>query len=191
LCRLLKSARKTQEYKLHNDRSSPLSAPEATMLSSGPRSSDQSRDRSSYRSKTVATWLAFIGGAIGLHCFYLRGFKDPWAWLHAVPTLIGVYGVQRMLEFGQDDQLAWLLLPLLGLMLAGTMTLAIVYGLTPDDEWNARYNLGTRQHQTNWLTILGVVLALLVGAGILMATIAFGGQRYFEYQIEAAREISQ
>jgi len=30
-----------------------------------------------------------------------------------------------------------------------------------------------------------------VGAGVLMATIAFSGQRYFEYQIDEARKISQ
>jgi hypothetical protein len=39
--------------------------------------------------------------------------------------------------------------------------------------------------------VIGVVLALLIGAGVLMATIAFSGQRFFEYQIEDARKISQ
>ncbi|CAN5669506.1 NINE protein [soil metagenome] len=144
-----------------------------------------------YRSKTLATWLALIGGSIGLHRFYLHGFKDAWGWLYAVPTLVGIYGVQRMLEYGQDDQLAWALLPLLGLSLSASMLTAIVYGLKPDDKWNARFNAGGRQHQTGWLTIFGVVIALLVGAGVLMATIAFSGQRYFEYQIEEAHKISQ
>jgi len=36
-----------------------------------------------------------------------------------------------------------------------------------------------------------VIVALLVGATVLMSTIAFSGQRYFEYQVEAARQISQ
>jgi len=30
-----------------------------------------------------------------------------------------------------------------------------------------------------------------VGATVLMSTIAFSGQRYFEYQIEEGRKISQ
>jgi hypothetical protein len=42
-----------------------------------------------------------------------------------------------------------------------------------------------------WAAVIGVVIALLLGATVLMATIAFGGQRYFEYQVEEARKISQ
>jgi len=34
------------------------------------------------RSKTIATWLALLGGSLGLHRFYLLGWRDPWAWLH-------------------------------------------------------------------------------------------------------------
>ena len=39
--------------------------------------------------------------------------------------------------------------------------------------------------------MLGVIAALMIGAGVLMATIAFGMQRFFEVQIEEARKISQ
>ena len=42
-------------------------------------------------------------------------------------------------------------------------------------------------HQTGWLTIIGLVAALSLGAGVLMATIAFSAQRYFEYQAETLR----
>ena len=35
----------------------------------------------SYRSKTLASWIALIGGSLGLHRFYLHGFRDPWGWL--------------------------------------------------------------------------------------------------------------
>jgi len=34
-------------------------------------------------------------------------------------------------------------------------------------------------------------VALLIGAGVLMASLAFSFQRYFEYQVEEARKISQ
>jgi len=141
-------------------------------------------DPSSYRSKTIATWLAFLGGSIGLQRFYLFGFRDVWGWLTAVPTLAGVIGVQRAVEYGQDDKLAWVLVPWLGLTLAGSMLTAIVYGLTPDDRWNDRFNRRATPHHTTWITILGVAAALFVGAAVLMATIAFVSQRYFELRAE-------
>lgn len=144
-----------------------------------------------YKSKTLAAWIAFLGGGLGLHRFYLYGLRDVWGWLHPLPTLIGWWGVQRVQQYGQDDRLSWLLIPILGVTLAGTMLMAIIYGLMPDEKWNARFNPNGPQHHTGWSTIFAVVLALMVGAGVLMATIAFGGQRFFEYQIEEARKMSQ
>jgi len=140
--------------------------------------------RRDYKSKTFATWIAVIGGSLGLHRFYLHGFRDRWGWLFVWPTLAGLYGVQRMRQLGVDDHLAWALIPALGLMLAIGMLSAIVYGLTPDERWNARFNPAGPQHRMNWATVIGVVLALIVGGGVLMATLAFTAQRYFEYEAE-------
>jgi hypothetical protein len=130
----------------------------------------------------LATWIALLGGPLGLHRLYLHGFKDVWGWLHPLPTLIGLYGVERMQQFGQDDQLSWLLIPVLGLMVAGSMLFAILYGLTPDEQWNARHNPQGHQHNSGWAVVIALVVALLTGAGVLMATIAFSAQKYFEYQ---------
>ena len=141
-----------------------------------------------YKSKTLATWIALIGGSIGLHRFYLHGFRDRWGWLFIAPTLLGLYGVQRMRQLGGDDHVAWALIPLLGLTLAVAMITAIVHGLTADDVWNARFNPAGPLHHTGWSTVIGVVLALVVGAGVLMATLAFSAQRYFEYQAETASQ---
>ena len=146
------------------------------------------------KNKTVAACLAFILGQFGLHRFYLFGMKDRWAWLHPVLAAIGWWGVYRVDQFGQDDQIAWLLIPWLGFTLAATAITAIYYGLTPTEKWNARYNPGlpnTTAGNTNWLTIGAVVFALLFGAITLMSSIAFSFQRYFEYQVEEARKISQ
>jgi hypothetical protein len=143
-----------------------------------------------YRSKTLATWLALLAGAFGAHRFYLHGPRDAWAWLHPWPTLAGLYGIQRVQALGQDDPLSWLLLPLLGLMIAQACLFAILFGLTPDERWNARRNPGSPVRATGWGPVLGVIAALMVGATALMATIAFGGQRYFEWQVEEARKIS-
>ena len=140
-----------------------------------------------YKSKTLATWLALIGGSLGLHRLYLHGANDTLAWLHPLPTLMGLWGVKRMLDLGQDDRTAWLLLPLLGLMLAQAALCAIVYGLTPDAQWDARRNPDGPVHATGWGPVLGVIAALLIGATALMATVAFGGQRFFEWRAESSR----
>jgi len=79
------------------------------------------------------------------------------------------------------------------------MLQAIVYGLMPDDKWHARFNPGlvgqsdkaAALPDSGWGAVIGVILALLVGATVLMSTIAFSGQRYFEYQVEEAHKISQ
>ena len=130
------------------------------------------------RSKTVATWLAVVGGSFGLHRFYLRGAGDLWAWLHPWPTLVGAYGLWRMRQFGTDDLLGSRLVPWLGLMVAIGMLSAIVYGLTPAERWQAKF--GEKGSGTGWATIAGVVVALFVGATATMATIAYTAQRYFE-----------
>jgi hypothetical protein len=145
---------------------------------------------SGYRSKTLATWLALLGGAFGAHRWYLHGRRDLWAWLHPWPTLAGLYGIQRVQTLGQDDPWSWLLLPLLGLMIAQACLFAILYGLTPDERWDARRNPASPLHTTAWGPVLGVIAALMIGATALIATIAFGGQRYFEWQVEEARKIS-
>jgi hypothetical protein len=135
------------------------------------------------KSKTWATWITVLGGCLGLQRFYLYGFGDRWGWLHPWPSLLGWIGVHRMQTLGQDDKLAWVLIPLLGLMVAGTMLTAIVYGLTPDEKWNARHNAGRSTAASGWCAVLGVVVALLIGGTALMATIAFSAQRYFENQV--------
>jgi len=143
------------------------------------------------KSKAMATWIALLGGAFGLHRFYLHGPRDVWGWLHPLPTLLGLYGVQRVQQFGQDDRWSWALIPLLGLALAASMLMAIVYALTPDETWNVRYNPVGRASRSGWAVVIGAALALLIGAGVLMATIAFGGQRFFEYQIDEGRKLGR
>ena len=138
-----------------------------------------------YKSKTLATWLALVGGCVGLHRFYLHGFRDTWGWLFVPPTMIGLYGVERMRHLGSDDHLAWVLIPMLGLSLTVAMFSAIVHGLTPDEAWNARFNPQGPAHRMNWGTVIGIAAALIVGCGVLMATLAFSAQRFFEYQAEA------
>ncbi|MDR7332363.1 NINE protein [Roseateles asaccharophilus] len=132
--------------------------------------------------KAVATWLALTVGVFGLHRFYLHGMKDHWAWLFPLPTLLGLAGLQRMSAFGQDDRVAWVLIPLLGVSLVAALLGGIVYGLMPDERWNERFNAGHPAQSSGWAAVIGVVLCLLIGGTALMATIAFSAQRYFEAQ---------
>ncbi|MET0519315.1 MAG: TM2 domain-containing protein [Burkholderiaceae bacterium] len=142
------------------------------------------------KSKTVATWLALTLGSLGLHRFYLHGLSDRLAWLHPWPTLLGLYGVQRMDLLGQDDRLSWLLMPLLGLMLVQAMICGIVYGLTPDERWDRQRNAGRSSGPSGWTAIIGVVACVLLGGTVLMTTIAFSAQRYFENEAQQQQQQS-
>ena len=80
-------------------------------------------------------------------------------------------------------------------MMAVSALAAIIYGLSSPERWNARHNSAAPADasagSTNWFTVVALVSALLIGTGVLMASLAFSFQRYFEYQVEEARKISQ
>jgi len=111
------------------------------------------------KSKTLATWLALLLGSLGAHRFYLKGWRDVAGWLHPLPALLGLAGALRMHNLGVDDHAAWLLIPLLGLTLSAA---------------------------TGWGAVLGVIAALMVGGTVLMGTLAFAGEKFFEYQQQSA-----
>jgi hypothetical protein len=141
------------------------------------------------KNKTAAAWLTFVGGPLGLHRYYLFGFSDTLGRLLPIPTLLGLYGLLRARHYGVDDFWSTLLLPCLGLTVAGCALNAIVYGLMEKEKWNARFNPGValdhRCGETRWLTVAAIVPALAIGATALLASIALCFQRYFEYQPEA------
>src|SRR5687768_10499818 len=78
----------------------PLARRGADAARAGRRRLHRAGPLMAYKSKTLATWIALVGGSLGLHRFYLHGFADRLGWLHPWPTLAGVLGVQRMLAFG-------------------------------------------------------------------------------------------
>lgn len=147
------------------------------------------------KSKTLTVWLALLGGHLGLHRFYLRGLGDWIGWLHPIASALGWWGVERVRAFGQDDVLSWLLIPFLGMSIATSCLAGIVYALSDRPRWNGWFNPQAQPEDsagaTNWLTIGALVLSLLVGTIAFMGSLAFGIQRYFEYQVEEARKISQ
>ena len=135
-------------------------------------------DTKAPKSKSLATWLALLGGLLGAHRFYLHGWRDPLAWLHPVLSMVGLAGVIRMRNLGQDDHAAWLLIPLFGAMVVVVMLSTIV--LTTDERWAERR--GQPLKATRWAPVIAVVIAMLLGGAALMGTLAFSGQMFFEYQ---------
>jgi hypothetical protein len=146
------------------------------------------------KNKTLATWLTWFGGPLGLHRFYLFGMKDWLAWLLPIPTFLGFWGVLRVQAYGLDDVLSWWLFPIFGFSMAACCLNAIVYGLMTQERWNAQHNPHAEPEdgagKTSWLTIWGVIIALILGATVLISSIVYSFQRYFEVQIEEAHKIS-
>lgn len=146
------------------------------------------------KNKTITVWVTLLLGPLGLHRLYVAGRFDWLSWVFLIPTLTGAYGVLRAREIGLDDHLSWALIPWIGLSVAVSSLIAIVYGLMESEKWNARFNPQAqgedRAGRSGWLTIAGVVIALLLGATVLLSSIAFSFQRYFEYQAESAATIA-
>jgi hypothetical protein len=88
------------------------------------------------KNKTLSTWLTFLGGPLGLHRFYLFGLSDLIGWALPIPTALGLYGITRARDLGLDDHLSWLLIPLLGFVVAACCLNAIIYGLMDETKWN-------------------------------------------------------
>jgi TM2 domain-containing membrane protein YozV len=133
--------------------------------------------------KFLLPWIALVGGALGLHRFYLFGIKDWFGWLHVPFALAGAAGVVRARNLGLDDHVSWALMPLLGIALAVGLLGGIVYTLRDDERFNAQFNAGKPITKMSWAAVLGVVACLIVGGTVTMATIAFSFQKYFESQL--------
>jgi hypothetical protein len=147
------------------------------------------------KNKTWAAWLAFAGGPLGLHRFYLFGIADKLGWLLWIPSALAFWGFQRVAALGVDDPVSWILFPVFGFAYSACCLNSIIYALMTPEQWNKRFNPGlTEDHatgQTNWLTIGSIVMSLLIGAIVLMSSIVYSFQRYFEVQIEQAHQISE
>ncbi len=147
------------------------------------------------KNKTIAAWLSFVAGPLGLHRFYLKGFGDPLGWALPVPTLLGLYGIARARALGLDDGLSWVLIPLLGFTIAGCCLVAIIYGLMESDAWNAKFNpaypVNSSAGRTNWLTVGALVGSLMIGSTALIASLAYSFQSFFQNQVEESRKLSQ
>jgi TM2 domain-containing membrane protein YozV len=147
---------------------------------------------SRFRSKTLTAALALFFGTLGAHRFYLYGSRDVWGWAHLVGTIVGIPGFMLLVATERTSMMGWLLaFPGAVSMLAAFLA-ALVYGLRPDDKWDAQFNTRTeRRSRSGWTVIFVVIFSLLIGAFLLMTGLALSFQTYFESQVQAAKAISQ
>jgi TM2 domain-containing membrane protein YozV len=121
-----------------------------------------------HKNKTLATLLALTLGGLGAHRFYLKGGVDRIGLLHlcSVPLCGLVVGTAH----GAD--VFYKILPLLVSYIAGFVE-ALVIGLTPDEQWDARYNAGSGpQSSSSGVLAVLLVATMLVGTTVLIATIS-------------------
>jgi TM2 domain-containing membrane protein YozV len=148
--------------------------------------------QSYFRSKTLTAALAFLFGYIGLHRFYLYGMRDKYGWAHIVGIIAGAIGFLLLAATERASIIGWVLAVPGAISLLAAFLSAIVYGLRPDEKWDAQFNAHTNRHSdSGWTVIFVVIFSLLFGAFLLMTGLALTFQTYFEGQVEAAKSLSQ
>lgn len=138
-----------------------------------------------FKSKTRAAVAAFLLGSLGAHRFYLYGLRDALAYLHIAATALGVVGVQWLVTTQRSSIAGWWLSVPGAVSLLAAFLAAIVYGLRPDDQWDARFNPhGDRRSHSGWGVVFVVILSLFIGAMLLMGALALAFQTYFEATVQ-------
>jgi hypothetical protein len=157
-----------------------------------PPALDSCHSSRPFKSKTCTATLACIGGWLGLHRFYLYGKSDLYGWLHVLGTLSGLTGLTGLMV-SQRHLLPYGLLTLLGeiSLLAGFLT-TLVYGLRSDTRWDEQFNpQSSRTSRTRWTIVFPLIAALFIGAGVLMGSLAFCLQAYFEHEVVTSAPMSK
>ena len=137
-----------------------------------------------HKIQTLTAWYSLIMGALGFHRFYLYGWRDIIGWLCFFLSCVGIMGVSRMLNLGQDDRISWLMLPILGCTIIYGCATAIYIALMPVDRWHTQYapnsvNRGMDTEKSAY-SLLPAIFGLLMGCGVFLATISFSIQKLFE-----------
>lgn len=148
--------------------------------------------RSRFRSKTSTAGLAFLLGSFGAHRFYLYGAWDAFGWAHVAGTLLGIPGVLLLVASARISTLGWILAMPGAISLLAAFLAAIVYGLRPDEKWDAQFNAGwDKRSRSGWTVVCTVIFSLFIGATLLMAGLALTFQTYFESQMDAPKSHPQ
>jgi TM2 domain-containing membrane protein YozV len=145
-----------------------------------------------FRSKTLTALLAFLFGTAGAHRFYLYGWRDLFGWAHVIGTALGIPGVLLLIASGRTSALGWALAVPGAISLLAAFLAAIVYGLRPDQKWDAQFNgAHTSRSQSGWGVVFVVIFSLFIGALLLMAGLAVTFQTYYESQGGLSTSLSE
>ena len=94
----------------------------------------------------------------------------------------------------ESSAAAWVLIVLGFIALEASWLSTIVFGLRPDEKWDAQFNPGIaedQRSQSGWLVILTVIFSLVLGAGVMMTFLAIAFEQFFISQLQEARKLSQ
>lgn len=145
-----------------------------------------------HKSKLIVCALSTFLPGTGLNWLYLKGSKSPWFYLSLAGLILGLLGWEQLAKTEMSSAMGWIGVTLGTVALLASWITALAYGLRPDERWDAQFNKNSNQlSNSGWLVILCLIVALLVGAFVLMAGCAIAFEQFFISQIEAAREISQ
>ncbi|NDC21671.1 MAG: hypothetical protein EBZ56_08640 [Burkholderiaceae bacterium] len=145
-----------------------------------------------FRSKLIFSALGLFLPGTGFNCFYLLGIKSFWGWIQLTSLIAGILGFLLLNTSPESSAAAWVLIVLGFIALEASWLSTIVFGLRPDEKWDAQFNQDSNQtSDSNWLVILCVILSLMIGAAVMMTGLAVAFEQHFLSQFEEARKISQ
>jgi len=120
-----------------------------------------------FKSKAIAGLLSFFGGGVGAHWFYL-GRPRPWALGLLALLMLALASQAEVKDWWDTPAIFVLFIPIL----VGFIE-AIVFCLTSDEKFDARYNPGlTRQVPSRWAPVLVAIFSLLFGTVLMLFGIA-------------------
>ena len=145
-----------------------------------------------HKNKLLFCALGLFFPGTGFNVFYLKGLGSPWAWLQMVSLFAGILGWKLLGASDMSSALGWILAAAGFIALEASWLTTIVFGLRPDERWDAQFNANSGQKSSSgWLVILCVITSLMIGAAILMIGLAIAFEQHFLSQFEAAKKISQ
>jgi TM2 domain-containing membrane protein YozV len=133
-----------------------------------------------FRHKALAALLAAVAGAVGAHRVYLG--QRLW-WVPLAVSLTMLPQLAGVRNWYQSPAFFVLMIP----VIAGFIE-ALVIALTPDERFDARFNAHVeRRNRSGWDAVLIAIATLMVGATVLLTTIALLFQTYFEHTLGVPR----
>jgi hypothetical protein len=145
-----------------------------------------------HKNKLLFCALGLFFPGTGFNVFYLKGLGSPWAWLQMVSLFAGILGWMLLGASDMSSALGWILVAAGFIAIEASWLTTIVFGLRPDEKWDAQFNANSGQKSASgWLVVLCVIASLMIGAAILMIGLAIAFEQHVLSQFEAAKRISQ